>query len=121
MNKRTPSVGVLVLKTFLILEFMVLGRNEKEETLIEEIPNTHLMAVGNATDYRYFVVKNPPEGLDSLKELAKKHFEYNINDLTNITASDLGSEGQVYGSGLKKIEPKELSYVKRPSLAELLA
>lgn len=41
--------------------------------------------------------------------------------LSNITASDLESEGLVYGGGLKKIEPKELSYVKCPRLAELLA
>ena len=42
------------------------------------------------------------------------------NILTNITANDLESEGRVYGGGLKKIEPKELSHVKCPLLAELL-
>lgn len=41
--------------------------------------------------------------------------------LTNITASDLECEGRIYGGGLKKIEPKELSCVKCPPLAELLA
>lgn len=40
--------------------------------------------------------------------------------LTNITANDLECEGRVYGGGLKKIEPKELSNVKCPYLAELL-
>ena len=40
--------------------------------------------------------------------------------LSDITASDLESEGRVYGGGLKKIEPKELSNVKCPHLAELL-
>lgn len=40
--------------------------------------------------------------------------------LTNITASDLECEGRVYGGGLKKIEPRELSNVKCPYLAELL-
>lgn len=43
------------------------------------------------------------------------------NALSNISANDLESEGRVYGGGLKKIEPKELAYVKCPRLAELLA
>ena len=41
--------------------------------------------------------------------------------LTSITASDLECEGRIYGGGLKKIEPKELSHVKCLPLAELLA
>ena len=40
--------------------------------------------------------------------------------LTNITASDLECEGRIYGGGLKKIEPKELSRVRCPQLADLL-
>lgn len=40
--------------------------------------------------------------------------------LATITASDLECEGRAYGGGLKKIEPKELAYVKCPQLAELL-
>lgn len=40
--------------------------------------------------------------------------------LTNISAGDLEREGRVYGGGLKKIEPRELSNVKCPHLAELL-
>lgn len=40
--------------------------------------------------------------------------------LTNITAGDLEREGRVYGGGLKKIEPRELSNVKCPHMAELL-
>ncbi len=40
--------------------------------------------------------------------------------LTNITASDLECEGRIYGGGLKKIDPKELAYVKCHRLAELL-
>ncbi len=40
--------------------------------------------------------------------------------LTNITVNDLEREGRVYGGGLKKIEPRELSNVKCPYLAELL-
>lgn len=40
--------------------------------------------------------------------------------LANITASSLECEGRIYGGGLRKIEPKELSYVKCPQLAELL-
>ena len=43
------------------------------------------------------------------------------NALSNITANNLECECRVYGGGLKKIEPKELSYVKCPRLAELLA
>jgi len=41
--------------------------------------------------------------------------------LSNIAANDLESEGRVYGGGMKKIEPKELSHVKCQHLAELLA
>lgn len=40
--------------------------------------------------------------------------------LTSIAASNLESEGRIYGGGLKKIEPKELSHVKCPQLTELL-
>ena len=43
------------------------------------------------------------------------------NALSSISANDLVSEGRVYGGGLKKIEPKELSYVKCSRLAEILA
>lgn len=47
-----------------------------------------------------------------------------INDiwegLKAITANDLESEGRVYGGGLKKIEPKELSNVRCPRLSELI-
>ena len=42
------------------------------------------------------------------------------NILKTITTKDLESEGRVYGGGLKKIEPKELSNVKCHQLAELL-
>lgn len=41
--------------------------------------------------------------------------------LNSISTDDLESEGRVYGGGLKKIEPKELSCVKCPHLAVLLA
>lgn len=41
--------------------------------------------------------------------------------LRNISANDLENEGRVYGGGLKKIEPKELSCVKCAHLAGLLA
>lgn len=42
------------------------------------------------------------------------------NVLNDFTTNDLESEGRVYGGGLKKIEPKELSYVKCPRLTKLL-
>lgn len=42
------------------------------------------------------------------------------NVLTNISASDLECEGRVYGGGLKKIEPRELSNVRCPYLTEVL-
>lgn len=41
--------------------------------------------------------------------------------LRNISADELENEGRVYGGGLKKIEPGELSNVKCPHLCELLA
>lgn len=59
----------------------------------------------------------------SLKEAISRSPDilYRVWDiLTNIGASDLEREGRVYGGGLKKIEPGELSHVKCPSLAELL-
>lgn len=40
--------------------------------------------------------------------------------LRGITASDLENEGRVYGGDLKKIEPKELSNVRCPQLAEIV-
>ena len=55
------------------------------------------------------VITQSPDALHKIWEI-----------LTNITASDLECEGRIYGGGLKKIEPKELSYVKCPRLAELL-
>ena len=42
------------------------------------------------------------------------------NILCNINDDDLEREGRVYGGGLKKIEPKELSQVKCPDLVKLL-
>lgn len=59
----------------------------------------------------------------SLKEAISQSPDilYSVWDvLTNITASDLEREGRVYGGGLKKIEPRELSNVRCPCLAELL-
>jgi len=40
--------------------------------------------------------------------------------LNDITPQDHMDEGRIYGGGLKKIEPEELSYVKCPLLANLL-
>lgn len=41
--------------------------------------------------------------------------------LSDITASDFECESRIYGGGLKKIEPRELSLVRCSQLAKLLA
>ncbi|MBL7181104.1 MAG: hypothetical protein ISS65_13000 [Desulfobacterales bacterium] len=42
------------------------------------------------------------------------------NALNNISTDDLIEEGRVYGGGLHKLEPKELSNVSAPDIVQLI-
>lgn len=87
---------------------------------------------GNASPFRFILNHSNAIATNSylmmypkkaLKEaiLQSPDVLYKVWDaLNNITPQDLIDEGRIYGGGLKKIEPRELSYVKCPLLANLL-
>ena len=97
-----------------LCSYMGRGNNERS------VPFRFILNHTNAIATNSYLMLYPK---DSLKEaiIHSPDILHKIwSALVEISANDLESEGRVYGGGLKKIEPKELSYVKCPHLAELL-
>ncbi len=97
-----------------LCSYMGRGRNENMAPFRFILNHTNAIATNSylmlyPKDFLSKVITQSPDILHKVWEI-----------LTNITASDLECEGRIYGGGLKKIEPKELAYVKCPQLAELL-
>ena len=79
MKKALISIGIIVL--LLSCVYFGMKRNRAEQTAtIEEIPDTHVQSAVNNTDYRYFVISDPPEDLYELKILVEDYTEKYIDD-----------------------------------------
>lgn len=79
MKKALISIVIIVL--LLSCVFLAIERNYTEQpAAIEEIPDTHVQSAVNNTDYRYFVISDPPEDLYELKILVEDYTEKYIDD-----------------------------------------
>ena len=59
-----------------------------------------------------YLMLYPKDSLKHIIENADKIVERIWKELQTITSRDIEDEGRIYGGGLKKIEPKELSNVR---------
>lgn len=93
-----------------------MGRGKKEHA----VPFRFILNHTNAIATNSYLMLYPKAFLEEIiaqsPDLSYKIWKI----LSNIAVNDLVCEGRIYGGGLKKIEPKELSSVKCPRLAELL-
>lgn len=93
-----------------------MGRGKSEHSA----PFRFILNHTNAIATNSYLMLYPKDILSELMAQSPNALRKIWEILANITASSLECEGRIYGGGLRKIEPKELSYVKCPQLAELL-
>lgn len=93
-----------------------MGRGSDEHTAPFRFILNHTSAVATNSYLMLYPKSNLSKAISKSPENLREIWKI----LTGITALDLECEGRIYGGGLKKIEPKELAFVKCPKLAEFL-
>ena len=91
--------------TYFLCSYM--GRGKSERSPIRFIMNKSKAVATNS-----YLMLYPKDSLKHIIENDDKIVERIWKELQTITSRDIEDEGRIYGGGLKKIEPKELSNVR---------
>lgn len=88
--KTSRKVIPLVFAAVILAVCVVIIANFKRDksTVIYEIPDTEAFAAAVSTNYRYFVIANPPSDLNDLYELVKEYVLNAENDFAASHAED---------------------------------
>lgn len=86
----------------------------------DRLPFRFILNHSNAVASNSYLLLYPKDNLRKMLQEDKSTYTQVWNALKGISINDIEVEGRVYGGGLKKIEPKELSKVKCKELKKLV-
>lgn len=89
MKKLIIIVAILLICVFVIAYLSDNSRNKNVE--IFELEEEHIAAITTSTDYRYFVVVNPPSSLTEVKSVIQKYVLSYLQE-TGVQNDDNGCE-----------------------------